>query len=1625
MVIQYGYVGKVRTGGDSISLDVWKSIGVGFICLFFLLQAACGGEADPYADKWVDVVITEELKEHLRELPEDEKFEQMRDWVVLSFIKHLELDESTTFEALYDFTPLRKDFLKSLSSYKYGESRSVSLKTGDFYVFVPHGSKKKNVYIARLSDEYRMIHGKMPKQAIVVEYRQDIGDSPSARFVQTRSIHKSVLFSGKMGYIQDTVSDKHQLKAFVDSIDDIVYVQDLSDGAVLLGGRKFENHSTMGVGMEDLAAIYQADRKTEELLLKCREDPSVLQYVYDLFILKEILVRARDPKRKTIKTKEEIDEEIRREYPLEKFRDEKLEEFLDTHVGFSLDHQLKYESFARQLAQIAIGNEDAFNEWYDNYEKEYQVKDAVLAWETETENNWRRITLANNGEESLETLMYGKDISCVEEELKKNKQTIGLLSRDDGAVLGDWAQKAARDVYIKAIKNNRDILIEIAQYAENNDLQPYWELRRYLERERQIILRPGQSIDSLLDRKILSDVLYFLGENGYSFGKRKTAFDREVTGAVKSFQKSRGLKASGVVDSETYLELMTNLSDSSRIEEFQYLFDFLFGFKEFNSYQKARYDGDLQGTEVGMTLFYTDLIMKLWGSDHRRTSPQDHIPGFIAAVNYPMDYCYYEEETKNSSTRYWLGPVDAGYEFHGAKSQLFFAHTVAKVYCKSSNDLFPDVEIDPVPSKARFTDWWNSHYSEVADYEPQYHRLNQIIKWSVIFKWLKHNQRFDFLNEESVGCDLNFTAWYTSNEELKVREPMPFLDSGALGETTECLDLLKSRPFIRFAEPERDMFQSSYSIGGVTLGDKVSLFNKIKSTPIRDLIKTGRARAGINYSSKTKLREFATRDGKVFKLNPGQKTANIKNTTAHFRGKSVDYSDLTINRQITNAGNTLKISDKAAPFRVNTLSAVKNGNKVKLSAMKTDFNKAQKLLTEVKKNPASTGNVLSTSSDVNIVVKANQYKYYARLKDSNNWIEVSATGGKIPQNYHLTVSNGQYYQNIKFMEGEAMHSGLGNHAWYKTDTSSTRTVFECTNTAPKNVQQTITASTDAGYSAQVGLTKDSFYLRNYKLKTADNLNTLETLGNHSPKTLDAVRNKFLAEKNVNAFIYNNKGNILRLSNQPTVSSANLRVFKELVRNNRGQIKGVIFSEKGTIRMLGDDILQVPAKMSQQQMRIAKFVTSKTNQNRAWLKTFRRAENITGKDMRILKTLDKRNLKLGESYYHFKSANNLPDNYALVDFNTSAARPQLLIRTQKGGMQIVDAGKPMSTNVRETGSNLTKMFKSKKPVNYNEFVSETRSIADLQKEAIKATKADVIVTKGPAGIDPALISKVHNLSKSTRFVRDQRDAAKSVESVKIGIISDFGKTAFLTPVRLKDDNYKEIGSAYDDILATGISNISNLSKLDFYLHLWDRSKTQLILVIRATKDGLVFSDGFVSFEEIRWRIRLMQDGKELLYIISNQADQLEQFFIDTGKFNFIVSSNYKIGEPGTFKMSLEDAREFVSEIAPGKPTEKNKTNGDIDGKKPSPNGAGPDVGILAAPAVKGTPAAGQNKPKFKTIEGIIDKIQMKRIKQMRNTPPKKLIDFIRGILKLKAENRIPLKDRWYNHGQFKPYDFKLA
>jgi hypothetical protein len=241
-----------------------------------------------------------------------------------------------------------------------------------------------------------------------------------------------------------------------------------------------------------------------------------------------------------------------------------------------------------------------------------------------------------------------------------------------------------------------------------------------------------------------------------------------------------------------------------------------------NRAQCARYDGPLQGTRVGMNLFYTDLLAKLWASvDYYRAAPVGHIYGFSSQpVDIPyLEPTYWAELWALPSTRLWFGPNQSSYK--GAPDDpagLNFAHISARVYSAGSNPLNPGEEVTPNEPSRRAFGWWDRHFAAVADYEQQYHVQNQIMKWSVIAGWLESEGLLDGLKAIEVNHSLRFDHWYkVHRKDLRFGYSLPMLPEDRRFGDTECLEILRS---YSFAAAESD---SAFIEGGVSLGSSRSV----------------------------------------------------------------------------------------------------------------------------------------------------------------------------------------------------------------------------------------------------------------------------------------------------------------------------------------------------------------------------------------------------------------------------------------------------------------------------------------------------------------------------------------------------------------------------------------------------------------------------------------------------------------------------------------------------------------------------------------------------------------------------------------------------------------------------------
>lgn len=229
--------------------------------------------------------------------------------------------------------------------------------------------------------------------------------------------------------------------------------------------------------------------------------------------------------------------------------------------------------------------------------------------------------------------------------------------------------------------------------------------------------------------------------------------------------------------------------------------------------QCARYV-ETSGTSVGMTMFYTDLLAKLWMSiDHGLSAPTVDVPGFVAEPR--MDSSLQIAALGQShDTRLWFGPrAEAVARTTTAGNTILFDHRFSRIYAAGSNPEHPDVETRPNEPSRRAIGWWDRHYDDIADYEQEYHRLNQIMKWSLVTGALSETKAGHYLATIPVHGHLSFEGWLHSNQHrLRFTGSIPVSVTTIPGK--ECLPIFESY--------EAPGFNDGYT-GGVSTASRESV----------------------------------------------------------------------------------------------------------------------------------------------------------------------------------------------------------------------------------------------------------------------------------------------------------------------------------------------------------------------------------------------------------------------------------------------------------------------------------------------------------------------------------------------------------------------------------------------------------------------------------------------------------------------------------------------------------------------------------------------------------------------------------------------------------------------------------
>ncbi len=423
-------------------------------------------------------------------------------------------------------------------------------------------------------------------------------------------------------------------------------------------------------------------------------------------------------------------------------------------------------------------------------------------------------------------------------------------------------------------------------------------------------------------------------------------------------------------------------------------------------YQRARYDGKLKGTAVGMTLFYTDLLAKMWAANMFDSHPDVNIAGFrnLEQTKMVRAAIFNTEAKELPSCRLWFGPNKNGFQISGFdKSAINFSRNATQIFALSANPA-DSTDIDSTgKSKHRevqaaqefdvVLSWWNDHYEEIGQFEPQYQRLNEIMKWSTIIQWLNSHTEtsasIGFLNNYAVADNNWFPDWVTTQKDLKFNnwDSFSFFQAGSFGSKTESMPILVST---------NHMF-----VGGVSLAEK----SLIKEAPDvlgaeQSLVRRSNIAADINQTGEDAFVTF--KDTKInLAENVQNKTVDIElNPKEGFklRNRFGEVANKKFEWRITeDPAGSFAVQNNFDGIPVGRLSVSeleKNGFSIGFESQAVD--KGMAIAKQCSDAVEETGAFLKKCPGVERHFLSTDGNWYVQPKNSENWMVMRVTPEDMP-----------------------------------------------------------------------------------------------------------------------------------------------------------------------------------------------------------------------------------------------------------------------------------------------------------------------------------------------------------------------------------------------------------------------------------------------------------------------------------------------------------------------------------------------------------------------------------------------------------------------------------------------------
>ena len=223
-------------------------------------------------------------------------------------------------------------------------------------------------------------------------------------------------------------------------------------------------------------------------------------------------------------------------------------------------------------------------------------------------------------------------------------------------------------------------------------------------------------------------------------------------------------------------------------------------------FQVADYHENLQGTEVGMILFYSDLVAKLWAI----------YPNWV-----PKELANYQLSLNQETPQLKLLFYPKRQRVQPVGVMIFFAPDLIQVQTPASSM------------------GWNKYYPDIADYEQAFAQLNEILKWSQLIAWLDkmdNSRLLEFLSQNPVNRTHWFPSWVTEEaQRLKFNrwDEIGFFEKCENGLQSEAFRLLDTSLVggIQDSEPKNE---AQASVNHETIG--LNLEKMLEDFPQTEII---------------------------------------------------------------------------------------------------------------------------------------------------------------------------------------------------------------------------------------------------------------------------------------------------------------------------------------------------------------------------------------------------------------------------------------------------------------------------------------------------------------------------------------------------------------------------------------------------------------------------------------------------------------------------------------------------------------------------------------------------------------------------------------------------------------------